>query len=280
MPLLAGAAPFRTAIRQGQGTGATTIAVGDGLRDLRLYDAAGAEVGYILLGTPPAAPVYTSALTLPVAPVDTDTVKTSGFEADLGEPMIVDRFRVEGVERPFLKRVRLEGSGDRQRWTLLVGEGTLFDLPDEQLQQVELRFTPGAYRYLRLTWDDRSSARVTRTPDVSAGRVPAVHPPPPLTTPLTFERRASEPGRSRFRVRLPAGRLPIVALDLDAGGGHILREARIFQAQLSASRSRRRPRRSSISRSTMATIPRSSCAASRRSLRSCRGSISRRRPRR
>jgi hypothetical protein len=233
VPLLAGAAPFRTAIRQDQGAGATSVAVGDGLRDLRLYDANGTEIGYLLLNTPPAAPVYTSAVTLPVAPVDTDSVKTSGFEADLGEPMIVDRFRIEGVERPFLKRVRLEGSGDRQRWTLLVGEGTLFDLPDEQLQQIELRFTPGSYRYLRLTWDDRNSARVTRTPEVSAGRVPAVHPPPPLTTPLTFERRASEPGRSRFRVRLPGGRLPIVALDLDAGGGHILREARVFQAQLS-----------------------------------------------
>src|SRR5205823_1813747 len=95
VPLLGGAAPFRTAIRQDQGNRATTIAVGDGLRDLRLYDAAGAEVGYILLGTPPAAPVYTSAVTLPVAPVDTDTVKTSGFEADLGEPMIVDRLRSE-----------------------------------------------------------------------------------------------------------------------------------------------------------------------------------------
>jgi len=232
VPLLVGAAPFRTAIRQDQGTGAATVAVGDGLRDLRLYDASGAEIGYLLVGTPPAAPVYTSAATLPVAPVDTDTVKTSGVEADLGEPMIVDRFRVQGVEPPFLKRVRLEGSGDRQRWTLLVGEATLFDLPDEQLRQNELRFTPGSYRYLRLTWDDRSSARVTRLPEVSAGRVPAVHPPPALTTPLTVERRASEPGRSRFRIRLPGGRLPIAALELDAGGGHILRAARVFESQL------------------------------------------------
>src|SRR5262249_9575943 len=72
-----------------------------------------------------------------------------------------------------------------------------------------------------------------RTPGPGAGRAPAGHPPPQPTTPLTFERRASEPGRSRFRIRLPGGRLPIVALDLDAGGGHVLREARVFQAQLS-----------------------------------------------
>src|SRR3989442_6422668 len=125
---------------------------GGGLGDLRLVGGGGAEVGYLLLSTPPAAPVYSSAVTLPVAPVDTDTVKTSGFEADLGEPMIVDRFRVDGVQPPFLKRVRLEGSGDRQRLTLLVGDGTPFELPDEQLRQNELRFTPGSYRYLPLTW--------------------------------------------------------------------------------------------------------------------------------
>jgi hypothetical protein len=234
VPLLVGAAPFRTAIRaKGLTTGALSIAVGDGLRDLRLYDANAAEVGYLLVSTPQAVPTYKAATILPVAPIDTDTVKTSGFEADLGEALIVDRFRVDGVAPPFLKRVRLEGSGDRQHWTMLVAEGTLFDLPDERLQQTELRFRPGSYRYLRVTWDDRSSARVTRTPSAAAGQVPAAHPPPPLTTPLAVERRASEPGRSRFRIRLPGGRLPIVALDLEAGGGHILREARVYQAQLS-----------------------------------------------
>ena len=146
VPLLVGAAPFRTAIRaKDPATGAVTVALGDGLRDMRLYDAAGAEIGYLLVTSPAAVPVYKAAAILPVAPVDTDKVKTSGFEADLGEPLPIDRFKVEGVERPFLKRVRLEGSGDRERWTLLVPDGTLFDLPDEQLYQTELRFTPGSY---------------------------------------------------------------------------------------------------------------------------------------
>jgi hypothetical protein len=235
VPLIAGAAPFRTGIRaiRDVDTGAMSVVVGDGLRDLRLYDAAGTEVGYLLVTAPPAVPMYKAAVILPVAPVDTENVKTSGFEADLGEPIRIDRFRVDGVERPFLKRVRLEGSGDRERWTLLVPDGTLFDLPDERLRQTELRFAAGSYRYFRLTWDDSNSARVGRTPSAAAGQVPAAHPPPPLTTPLTVERRASEPGRSRFRIRLPAGRLPVVALDLDVGGGHVLRDARVLQAQLS-----------------------------------------------
>jgi hypothetical protein len=234
VPLLAGAAPFRTAIRgRDPQTGLFAVAVGDGLRDLRLYDAAGAEIGYLLVSARAAAPVYRAAAILPTPSVNTEKIKTSGFEADFGEPIDMDRFRVDGADAPFLKRVRLEGSGDRERWTTLVAEGTLFDLPEERLHQTELRFREGSYRYLRLTWDDSSSARVGGTLSAAGGHVPSSHPPPTLTTPIAFERRSSEPGRSRYRLRLPAGRLPIVALDLDVAGGHVLREARVYQAQLS-----------------------------------------------
>src|SRR4051812_12937075 len=111
------------------------------LRDLRIYDSAGAEVGYLLVGDPAAVPIYKAAAVLPIANVDTPATRTSGFEADLGELMTVDRLRVDGIGQPFLKRLTLEGSGDRQRWTLLVAEGTMFDLPDEKLVQTELRFT-------------------------------------------------------------------------------------------------------------------------------------------
>jgi uncharacterized protein DUF3999 len=234
VPLLVGAAPFRTAVRgHDPSTGLSSVALGDGLRDLRVYDAGGAEIGYMLVSAPEAAPLFRTATTLPIPSVETRTVKTSGFEADLGEALTIDRFRVDGIGAPFLKRVRLEAGGDRERWTTLVADGTLFDLPDERLRQLELRFRAGSYRYLRLTFDDSNSARVTGTPIAAAGQPPSIQPPPPLTTPVAFERRASEPGRSRFRLRLPGGRLPIVALDVDAGGGHIYREARVFQAQLS-----------------------------------------------
>ena len=75
--------------------------------------------------------------------------------------------RVEGLPAPHLKRLTLEGSGDRERWTMLVAEGTLFDLPDEQLRQNTLGFAAGPYRYLRVTWDDANSGRV---PNPSRGR--------------------------------------------------------------------------------------------------------------
>ena len=79
---------------------------------------------------------------LPVAAVETETEKTSGFEADLGRLLIIDRFRVDGIPPPFLKRIRLEGSGDRDRWTLLVGEGTVFDLRIASLRRTESNSRP------------------------------------------------------------------------------------------------------------------------------------------
>ena len=218
--LLSGSGSPRT------GSGSTQLA------DLRLFDPAGREVQYLLVSSPPEQPTWRMAATLPIAPVETPTQKTSGFEVDLGEPVPIDRVKVDGISPPFLKRVRVEGSGDRARWTLLVDEGTVFHLPAEGLLQTELAFTPGPYRYLRLTWDDTRSGVVERPPVTFAREVRNATAPPPLTTPLSFERRPGEPGRSQFRVRLPASRLPVVALDLDIGGTHILREATVFEARL------------------------------------------------
>ena len=221
VPLLSGGRPFQGMPRPG-----------GGLSDLRFFDASGREVPYLLVSNPPEEPVWKTAPTLPIAPTETDAQKTSGYEVDLGEALTIDRFRVDEMTPPFLKRVRLEGSGDRAHWTLLVAEGTVFDLPDEQLRQTELPFTSGAFRYVRLTWDDTRSGRLPRPALASVRRVRVVMTPPALITPLVFERRASEPGRSHFRVRLPGARLPIVALDVDVGGSHLLREASVFEGRL------------------------------------------------
>jgi hypothetical protein len=188
--LLAGSQPFQSRVPSAA------------LSDLRLFDPAGQEVPYLFVSNPPETPVWKSAQTLPIAPVETPTQKTSGLEVDLGQTMTVDRFRIDGLTPQTLKRVRLEGSGDRARWTLLVEEGTVFNLPEERLLQTELAFPPGPYRYIRLTWDDTRSGRVPRPTFTSAREVRNV-PPPELTTPLSFERRPSEPGRSQFRLRLP-----------------------------------------------------------------------------
>ena len=184
VPLLTGAAPYR-----------------NGLRDLRIYDSGGREVGYLFVGNPPATPRFKGAAILPIAPVDTDRLRTSGFEADLGAATLVDGLRFDGLPPPYLKRVRLEGSGDREHWTLL-NQGTIFDLPDEQLRLMELRFRAGSYRYIRAIFDDTNSQRLPHPYAAAARMIVGAMPPPPLTAAVTFERRNAEPGRSRFRVKL------------------------------------------------------------------------------
>jgi len=237
VPLLSGGNAFRVvstpaATTDRDGREMVAIATG-GLTDLRLFDASGKEVPHLLVPNPTTGPTWRPAIAiLPVAPVETVKEKTSGLEADLGSLFMVDRLRIDGLPPPYLKRVRLEGSGDRARWTVLVGEGTVFDLPDSQLRQAELSFAAGSYRYLRLTWDDARSARVALAPRLSAREISAASARAALTIPVPFERRPSEPGRSRFHLRLPAGRLPVAALALDVGGGRVLREAEVYEARL------------------------------------------------
>ena len=229
VPVLAGAQP---AVRVSVSGGEHRIAVAtNGLGDLRIYDSAGREVPYLLVPPPVPEETWATGRILPVVP----RKKSSGFEIDLGKPRAINRVRLEGLPAPFMKRVQLEASGDRSHWTLLVTNGTLFDLPDDQLRLVDLGFEAGDYRYLRVAWDDTTSGRMP-LPPVAAVRLTSDHPlPPPLRIDVAFERRSSEPGRSRYRLRLPAAQLPIVAIELALPERHVLRPARVMEARLSGS---------------------------------------------
>ena len=224
--VLAGGAPFR--VTPSTAVPGAFVAVG-GLNDLRLYDGDAREVPYLLVYAPARPQPRFTARPLAITPGK----HTSGFEADLGAVRLVDALAVSGLPAPFMKRARLEGSGDRAHWTMLVAEGTLFDLPQQGMKQVELEFTPGDYRYLRVTWDDSSSARMPLPMAVSvrsaATRTP---PPPPLVVPVTITRRASEPGMSRYAITLPGAHLPIVALRLTVGDSNVLRSAKVTEARL------------------------------------------------
>jgi hypothetical protein len=222
VPLLTGAEPY-LGLRE-------AAKPASGLSDLRLFDRKGSQVPYLLLQSPARQPHWRGGVVLPLARAE----KTSGFEADFHVAETIDAIRVSGLPAPFLKRLTLEGSGDREHWTLLAGEATLFDLPDEGLRQTEVRFSPGSFRYLRVTWDDTNSGRVPIPVAVEARQIPGIVPPPSLTVRLAAERRPSEPGRSRYRVKLPGARLPIVALDvIVAGSGHVFRQATVSESRLS-----------------------------------------------
>ena len=147
--LLAVGAPFLV-VKRGE-----TAFAERGLSDLRLFASAGRPVPSLFVPPATGEPEWVTGEMLGIAATKT----TSGFEADFGAARPIDMIRVSVVPAPYLRRLRLEGGGDRARWTLLAAEGTLFDLPDEGLAQNTVSFTPGAYRYVRVVWNDANSGR-------------------------------------------------------------------------------------------------------------------------
>ncbi len=197
------------------------------LRDVRLIGRDGREVGYLLVQPRPTEPKWSSATILDVA----STKRASGLEADFGAILDVDRLRIGRIRAPYLKHVTLEGSGDRAHWTLLA-DTTVFDLPDQKLRRPDIAFTAGSYRYLRVTWDDRTSARVAGSPTVEARLHDATAPPEPLRAPIAFQKLSSEPSKSRFRINLPGPHLPIDAIEVEVASGDVFRAAGVTEPQL------------------------------------------------
>ena len=167
VPLLVGSAPFPSAARVGAPATDGCAICGSTTRTARRSDTCWSAIRRSSRSTsrPPSCRSRRSTRR---------TERTSGFEADLGELLTVDRFRIDGIEPPFLKRLKLEGSGDREHWTLLVAEGTLFNLPDEKLLQTELRFrrriVPLPPRHLGR---HAQRAHLRAVPRGAAGQVPA-----------------------------------------------------------------------------------------------------------
>jgi len=201
-----------------------------GLGDLRLFDSANREVPYLLVEARPPAYRW-SVIGHDILPL-VETKTSSGFEVSLAQPLVLDRLRIDGLPPRFLKRATLEGSGDREHWTALAPQATLFDLPDDQLQQLTIAFPASELRYLRVTWDDRNSGKVPPPTAVRVREAVPDAPPVPLRVALDVEKRPSEPGRSRYRLKLPAAHMPITDIEVIAKDANILRRARLTESVL------------------------------------------------
>ena len=183
--------------------------VGRWLDDLRLFDASGTEVAVSARAQPAGRTDLASGDRHPAG-----CAGRNGQGEDQrirsGPAAAVRRSTASGSTGsppPFLKRIRLEGSGDRARWTLLVAEGTRLRSSGFALaaDRVELhrRDRTATFASRGTMPEARESRSRRRCSARGINRLDA----PPLTTPVAFERRPSEPGRSRFHVAT-AGRPP------------------------------------------------------------------------
>ncbi|HYD40972.1 MAG TPA: hypothetical protein VEB43_09080 [Anaeromyxobacter sp.] len=214
------------------------------LADLRLRDAAGKEVQYLLIPPAEEPDRWIRAATIrPVPP----TKLESGAELDLGAVRNVAALEVAFAEAGFLKRARLEGSADGRRWVVLAPELVLYQLPLDpaacggetcpgELVRREVRFEPAAARYLRLVLDDRRSPRLRPPTQARALLARELAPAPGPTISLPAFRRPSEPGTSRLALHLPGPHLPVRAIVLELDAERLARRARILEARLAGGR--------------------------------------------
>jgi hypothetical protein len=221
--LLAGARALRY---EEDGSGKAPARWRGGLDDFRLFDIEGREIEYLLLAPPQERDEWRKGTVRPFAP----TRRASGFDVDLGRALTTDRIRIEGMPAPFMKRARTEASLDGQRWFVVNEQATVFDLPEEQLRKLSIDVAPGEYRWVRVTWDDRSSA-VAPLPKSVAARMASQRPVPRRGVAVEFAARPSEPRRSRYHLTLPAPNLPVVAIELDVADPNVFRNAVISETR-------------------------------------------------
>ncbi len=215
------------------------------LADLRLRDAQGREVPYLLVQPPDPAPRWIRATRIRPIPIDKKR-KESGAEIDLGSAREVAGLRLDvPAAASFIRSLRIEGSVDGARWTTLVAEGAIYALDREgcappacgpRIRNDQVRFDPATVRRLRVVFDDRRAPPLSPLRGAEALLAGVAAPERGPAVPLAVSRRDGEPGVSRFAVVLPGPHLPVRAIRLDVDARHLFRSARVLESRLEGGR--------------------------------------------
>lgn len=180
-----------------------------GLEDLRVLDASGAEVPYVIERATAAAKVVREAASFRATLAADVTVLT--LETGLAQPL--DAVTLVSPADRFIKAVQAEGSADGAIWRVLTQGVPIF----RQLNgagQLRIPLPPGVWRFLRLTVDDRRSPPVPFT----GARVHAAAPEPVPLEPaeVRIAERIEAPGETRLTLNLGAARIHLAALHLES----------------------------------------------------------------
>ena len=186
----------------------TLDAARPGLEDLRLYDDAGNEVPYLLQRPVPTSKAIQNAKSFQVSLQANATVTT--LETGLTQPL--DSVTLESPANSYIKAVQVEGSADEQTWQTLTQGMPIFRQPSG-VSQLRLAFPAGAWRFLRLTVDDRRSPPVPFT----GARVHAAasEPTPSEAVTVTITDRHENPGETRLTLNLGAANLAVAGIQIE-----------------------------------------------------------------
>jgi hypothetical protein len=205
-----------------------------GLEDLRVYDGAGNELPYLIERPRPAGKVVQHAKSFQVALNPAATVIT--LESGLTQP--VDGVILESPAASFIKSVKVEGSGDGNRWQVLAQGQAVFRQPGG-VEQVLVPVTPGKWGWLRLTVDDQ------RTPPVpfTGARVQSAAGESAPNEPLAVRilDRNENPGETRLTLQLAAANLELAEVRIDTPEPLFTRQVTVAVPQVSDDGIREQP---------------------------------------
>ena len=178
------------------------------LEDLRLYDAAGNEVPYVIERPTPVPKVEQEAKSLQVSISGNTTVMT--LETGVAQPL--DAVRLESPATDFIKAVRIENSDDGEHWQVSAQGQPIFRQPDGA-SNLQVSFPPISAKWFRVTVDDGRSAPI---PFIGALVETAnAKPGPGEMISATITERDENPGETRLAVSLGAANLSVASIHLE-----------------------------------------------------------------
>ena len=178
------------------------------LEDLRLYDATGNELPFLIEHPAPAGKVVQNAKSFQVSLNNSSTVIT--LETGVTQPL--DGVTLETPAGNFIKAVRVEGSTDGSSWEPLAQGQPIFR-QQFGASQLRVSFAAGSWRWLRLTVDDRRLQAIPFTgAQIFAAAAEVV---PSETTTVTITERDENPGETRLTLNLGAANLDVAAVKIE-----------------------------------------------------------------
>lgn len=178
-----------------------------GLEDLRVSDAAGNEVPYLIQRPVPLGRVSRNAKSFKTTLAPGATVAV----VETGMTQALSGVTIETPAVAFLKAVKVEGSADGASWTELAQGVPVFRLANGA-QQRDLALTPAIWAFLRFTLDDRRTAAIPLT----GVRIHAAEAAPVASEALAVRvsERAEARGETVLTLDLGAANLLLVELEI------------------------------------------------------------------
>jgi hypothetical protein len=178
------------------------------LADLRIQDPQGGEVPFLLERGAPTPAAFRDAKSLRVSLDAAFTVLT----LETGTTALLDGVTLSTPTEDFIKAARVAGSADGASWRVLAERLPIYRQPNGV--QLHLPFPDGAWRFLRVTVDDRRSAPVPFTG--ARVRLAAIEPVASVPVEVRTGGRVESPGETQITLELGFAHLHLTSLQIES----------------------------------------------------------------